>query len=250
MRRLLVVLAALAGPALTGTLTGPTLAGPTLAGPTLAGPTSAGAAAADPAPAAPDCEALAERAGLAEGIPRGLMAAVARVESGHAAGGGALRAWPWTLNAGGEASFHATAEAALHRFAALRAAGRDNIDLGCMQLNWRWHGAAFPDAAAMLDPAANTRYAARFLRQLHGEAGSWTAAVALYHSRDPARGEAYAARVAAVLGAGMPGPGIPPARTEPQLRGILVVAQAPLLLRAGGDLRSRRGAGLLGPRAP
>lgn len=207
------------------------------------------AALTGPAQAAPDCEALAERAALAEGIPQGLMAAVARVESGHSVQG-ALRAWPWTLNAGGEGSYHATADAALQHFASLRATGRDNIDIGCMQLNWRWHGAAFPDAAAMLDPEANTRYAARFLRQLHDEAGSWTAAVALYHSRDPVRGEAYAAKVAAALDPALSGPDLAAAPAEPQLRGILVVAQAPLVGHAGRDLRSQRGSSLLGPRDP
>jgi hypothetical protein len=205
------------------------------------------AALTGPAQAAPDCEALAERAAEAEGIPPGLLAAVARVEAGRTTRGGGLRAWPWTLNAGGEGSFHATADAALDHFATLRATGRDNIDLGCMQLNWRWHGAAFRDAAEMMEPAANTRYAARFLRQLHDETGSWTAAVALYHSRDPDRGQAYAAKVAAVLD---PGQNVVPARSEPQLRGILVAAQAPLVNNAGSDLRRLRGSSLLGPRDP
>ena len=115
-----------------------------------------------------------------------------------------------------------------------------------MQLNWRWHGAAFPDAATMLDPVANTRYAARFLRQLHDDAGSWATAVALYHSRDPDRGQAYAGKVMAALGPVVEADPQPEGwRPEPQLRGILVVAQSPLVGRAGGDLRRLRGTSLL-----
>lgn len=205
---------------------------------------------AAPAHAAPDCEALAERAAAAEGIPPGLLAAVARVESGRASQDSGLRAWPWTLNAGGEGSFFATADAALVHFATLRAEGRDNIDIGCMQLNWRWHGTAFPDAPSMLDPVANTRYAAHFLRQLYDTAGSWTAAVALYHSRDPDRGEAYAGKVMAVLDLTTSGQDGTSARPAPQVRGILVMAQAPLVGQGGGDLRSLRGSSLLGPRDP
>jgi hypothetical protein len=79
------------------------------------------------------------------------------------------------------------------------ASGIRNVDLGCMQLNWRWHATAFPDAATMIDPVANTRYAARFLRDLHAQHGSWAQAVAHYHSADPTRGAAYAAKVAAKL---------------------------------------------------
>lgn len=209
------------------------------------------ALAAGAATAAPDCEALAERAAAAEGIPVGLMAAVARVESGRGDGNGGRRAWPWTLNAGGEGSFHATEKAALQRLQALLATGTTNVDLGCMQLNWRWHGGAFPDAATMMDPVANTRYAARFLRRLRDESGSWAAAVALYHSRDPGRGTAYAGRVAAEMDRGPPNvaataDAVAPGRPDvaPRLRGLLVAARAPLIGGAPAGLRLGRAPGL------
>lgn len=144
------------------------------------------------------CETLAARAGAEAGLPVGLMAAIARVESGHGTEQG-RRAWPWTLNEGGKGSYHPSREAALDHLKQVLAGGTRNVDLGCMQLNWHWHGAAFADAAAMIDPVANTRYAAQFLRDLHDRHGSWAKAVAHYHSRDPARGAAYAARVAQTL---------------------------------------------------
>ena len=59
-----------------------------------------------------------------------------------------------------------------------------------------------PDAFASLDqafdPAANAAYAARFLRQLYGQAGAWPKAVAAYHSATPALAVPYAQKVMAV----------------------------------------------------
>jgi soluble lytic murein transglycosylase-like protein len=203
------------------------------------------------------CEAVAARAGAEAGLPPGLMPAIARVESGKGTSAG-RRAWPWTLNQGGKGSYHPSREAALTHLEGILATGTRNVDLGCMQLNWRWHGDAFPDAATMIDPVANTRYAAGFLRDLHARHGSWSLAIAHYHSNDPARGKAYAAKVAQVLdqiGTAIPAiPAMQPADCAgrsaggdapgtwqagcPRLRGILVVADGGLLgTGKGRDLR-------------
>ena len=139
----------------------------------------------------PDCEALAEAAGREAGIPEGILPAIARVESGRNG-----RAWPWTLNHGGDGSFYPTKDAALIQLAELLGSDVQNVDLGCMQINWRWHSTAFADAAEMMDPVANTRYAARFLADLREQHGSWESAVAAYHSGQPIRGAAYGQKVA------------------------------------------------------
>lgn len=204
---------------------------------------------------APDCEALAEVAARAEGIPDGVLAAIARVESGRRVGA-VVRAWPWTLNQGGAGSYHETRQEALDTLAGALAAGRTNVDVGCMQLNWRWHAAAFPDAETMIDPAANTTYAARFLRDLHDRHGDWKVAIAHYHSADPARGAVYAEKVDRALaglgtrttqGTAAPAaaPADPPAPA--QVQGLLVRAAGELIAQAtGGDLRTRRAPGLIG----
>ncbi|MGB3148827.1 MAG: transglycosylase SLT domain-containing protein, partial [Paracoccaceae bacterium] len=57
-----------------------------------------------------------------------------------------------------------------------------------------WHGENFQSVAHMFDPTANATYAARFLRDLYAEKGSWEAAAGAYHSRTPAYAERYAAR--------------------------------------------------------
>ena len=173
---------------------------------------------------APDCEALAEAAAERHGIPEGVLAAIARTESG---GGPRRSAWPWTLNMGGEGMYLDSAEAALAQLQGVLDAGRTNVDVGCMQVNWRWHGEAFDSLDQMLDPVVNTEYAARFLVDLWRREGTWDAAVQAYHSTDPERGAAYLARVEANRPAG----------------GALVAAAAPVTapdvpaMAAAGDRR-------------
>lgn len=150
---------------------------------TLAGPVLANA---------PDCEALAEEAAARHGIPEGVLAAIARTESG---GGPRPSAWPWTLNMAGEGMYLESAAAALAQLRGVLDSGRTNVDVGCMQVNWRWHGEAFESLEQMMDPVANTEYAARFLVDLWRREGTWDAAVQAYHSTDPERGVAYLARV-------------------------------------------------------
>ncbi|PWK60416.1 transglycosylase SLT domain-containing protein [Roseicyclus mahoneyensis] len=141
---------------------------------------------------APDCEALAEEAAALHGIPEGVMAAIARTESG---GGPRASAWPWTLNMAGDGMYLESQGAALVQLRAVLAEGQRNVDVGCMQINWHWHGEAFDSLEQMIDPAANTDYAARFLVGLWRREGTWDAAVQAYHSADPERGAAYLARV-------------------------------------------------------
>jgi soluble lytic murein transglycosylase-like protein len=51
-----------------------------------------------------------------------------------------------------------------------------------MQINHYYHGERFSSVEAMLDPAQNVDYAARFLKELREREGSWTMAVARYHA--------------------------------------------------------------------
>ena len=152
-------------------------------------------AAAGPADADPAllCEDAAVRAAEATGVPLPVLQAIALTESGLGRGG-RLRPWPWTTNIAGQGRwFDSRAEAEAH-VRAQREAGRRVIDIGCFQVNYRWHGAAFASAEAMFDPVANALYAARFLAGLEAELGSWEAAAGAYHSRTPALAERYVAR--------------------------------------------------------
>lgn len=151
---------------------------------------------ADAGPVDGLCAALARQAERAEGIPPGLVEAVALAESGRwLADQGTTRSWPWTITAGSDNFFFASKPEALRKVHELQSQGRSNIDVGCMQINLGYHGHAFASVAEALEPAANVAYGARFLRKLREETRSWARATARYHSRHPERGRAYREKV-------------------------------------------------------
>ncbi len=147
---------------------------------------------------APDCETIAARLGAQAGLPEGLLPAIARIESGRSGQGG-TRAWPWTLNTAGQGHYFDSSAEALGYLDHVLSEGQRNVDIGCMQINYRWHGENFPSVQAMMDPVTNISYAIAFLQRLRAETGSWSGAVQRYHSNDPARGTAYHARFVAAL---------------------------------------------------
>jgi hypothetical protein len=158
--------------------------------------------AQDAAGEAAQCQSAIVRASSQTGVPLRLLLALAPTESGlrRARGRDPSYPWPWTLNTNGRGSFHfRTRTAAEKHLNALVAAGIDNIDIGCMQVNWHWHGAAFTSPAAALNPTLNAGYAAALLRDYRRQTGSWADAVGLYHSHTPARAEAYRCRIAREL---------------------------------------------------
>jgi Transglycosylase SLT domain len=142
------------------------------------------------------CAALARQAERTEGIPSGLVEAVALAESGRwFADDGTTRPWPWTITAGSDSFFLSSKPEALRKVHELRSQGRSNIDVGCMQINLGYHGDAFASVADALEPAANVAYGAQFLKKLQAETQSWARATARYHSRHPQRGQAYREKV-------------------------------------------------------
>ena len=151
-----------------------------------------------PARATPElCETAARHAAAEFGVPADLMLAITLVETGRSRAG-RLRPWPWAANREG-VGFWFDSRAELERFAAQSvAAGRTSIDIGCFQINWRWHGQHFTRPADLAEPLTGARHAARFLLRLHDELGSWEAASGAYHSRTPHLARAYAARVSAL----------------------------------------------------
>lgn len=132
------------------------------------------------------------------GVPIDILLAISRVESGRATDG-ALAPWPWTINADGTGRFYETKAEAVAAAEAHLTDGTGTFDIGCFQLNIRWHGQAFSTFEDMFDPEKNAEYAARFLISLYEEAGTWAGAVQAYHSRTPELAQAYLDRVKAVL---------------------------------------------------
>jgi len=139
------------------------------------------------------CDAAAAGAARAYDVPLDVLRAITRVETGRRLDG-AFSPWPWTTNRAGDSRWYSgPAEARRETRRALQA-GYRNIDIGCFQINHRWHATAFTSLDEMFSPDANARYAAQFLRRLHGEFGSWDLAVAAYHSRTPHHADRYMRR--------------------------------------------------------
>ena len=163
--------------------------------PAAASPQGAGPGAATPAALCRVAIGTAERAA---GLPERLMVAIGLVESGRRDPAGGVSPWPWTINAEGIGRFFATKAEAIEAAQALLDRGVRSLDVGCMQVNLLHHPAAFASLDQAFDPAANARYAARFLTALYAQTGAWPRAVAGYHSLTPEIGEAYARKVLAV----------------------------------------------------
>ncbi len=140
-------------------------------------------------------EACRDQAASAErgaAIPEGLLLAIGKRESGrYDTRAGGVLPWPWAVNREGEGHLFETREEAIAYVAAALRAGATSIDVGCFQINLKYHPTAFASLDEAFDPAANAAYAARFMTELHDRTGNWETAIAYYHSADPLLGEPY-----------------------------------------------------------
>ncbi|MGL4238156.1 transglycosylase SLT domain-containing protein [Tabrizicola sp.] len=152
------------------------------------------------------CLDAAAKAAGESGVPLDVLLAISVVETGRGD-----RPWPWTVNTAGEGQWFESLEEAEDYVAGVLDQGLTNVDLGCFQLNYRWHADAFASIADMLDPGRNATYAAEFLAQHFAETGDWAKAAAAYHSATPEYAEAYQAKFETVLAdlAGGPPPDHP-----------------------------------------
>lgn len=123
------------------------------------------------------CEQHINDVSISEGVPLGVLYAVALTESGL---GGQLN--PYALNIEGVSLVAKSRTEALVAFEAARKNEKKLIDIGCMQVNYFWHQDGFKSVEDMFDPKQNISYAAKLLKSAQLKHGSWTEAVARYHS--------------------------------------------------------------------
>ncbi|MDH3644671.1 MAG: transglycosylase SLT domain-containing protein, partial [Gammaproteobacteria bacterium] len=129
-------------------------------------------------------------------IPPGLVLALALAESGRwLAEDQSTKPWPWTVTSGSDSFYLPSKSAAIAKVQELKASGRTNIDVGCMQINLHYHPKAFASLDEAFDPNANVAYGTKFLKELRMQTRSWGKATAYYHSQDRARGNAYRSKV-------------------------------------------------------
>ncbi|CUH51353.1 transglycosylase SLT domain-containing protein [Shimia marina] len=193
------------------------------------------------------CDRVARIVANETGVPANVLLAITRTETGRRSNG-VLAPWPWTVNMEGKGVWFNSRQEALNYAKSHFKAGARSFDVGCFQLNYRWHGQNFTDIEHMFEPIANARYAADFLSRLYAETNNWHDAAAAYHSRTPKYAEKYKARFKKII-ANLPDPGampVTPARkTKPLVRTATVVHENnfPLLQRG-------QSAGVMGSLVP
>lgn len=183
------------------------------------------------------CEEAAQIASRRESVPLDVLRALTLTETGHRREG-ALRPWPWAINHAGEGHWFQTEAEAIAYASTTLSQGARNFDVGCFQLNHRWHAEGFSSLQAMFDPVENALYAARFLREKYAQTGDWTEAAGAYHSLTPEFATRYSTRFAQ-LRAGL---------DDPQMAPVADVAR--VALRENNFPLLRGGRGIAGSLVP
>ncbi len=116
------------------------------------------------------------------GIPSSILYGIAYAESGKKIRPGVYRPWPWTLNVAGVPRRYPTRKLAYQGLMHFLKKGIKSIDIGLMQVNWRYHHKKLGTPWQALEPFNNTRTGARILRDEYQIVGDWTKAIGRYHS--------------------------------------------------------------------
>jgi hypothetical protein len=114
-------------------------------------------------------------------IPDNLLLAIGIQEAGRRVDG-KIAIWPWTANARGKGVFFDSKKDLEAWVRQTQSAGTRSVDVGCMQINQKWHARQFASLEDATDPKTNVDYAARFLLSLYGETRDWWQAAGRYHS--------------------------------------------------------------------
>ncbi len=126
-----------------------------------------------------------------------LLTTISHVETGRFnASKNASAPWPWTVNANGKGWYFDSKKEAVNKVKELQKKGIKSIDVGCMQVNLRYHGEAFDSVEDALDVEQNVYYAATFLNKLYKNAdGCWDKATMHYHSKRGSKGLIYKKKI-------------------------------------------------------
>jgi hypothetical protein len=141
------------------------------------------------------CEEIAHEVEISNKLPKNILASISLVESGRKDEAGLVKPWPWSLNHAGKSVFFASKAETLQYLKKNITPNFKNIDVGCMQVNVRWHRENFDTLDSMIDPRKNIEYAALFLSTLKSDHGSWEQAIKHYHSSTPKLNVKYYAKV-------------------------------------------------------
>lgn len=134
-----------------------------------------------------NCRDLILEAEKRNNIPTGLLLAVAMTESGMKG-----QPNPLALNIAGRSYFGDSIENVARIVQSNLNRGIKSIDVGCMQINLKYHGNRFPSFHSLLNNDTNVAYGAWYLSSNASKRGSWFEGVMDYHNKTmPARRRWY-----------------------------------------------------------
>jgi hypothetical protein len=136
-----------------------------------------------------DCHEIIKHIEKQHNLPANLLAAVATIESHKK---------PWAVNVKGRSHNFSSKEAAVKFIQKKKDEGAKQIYVGCMQICLKSHGMKFKDVDHAITPYHNINYAAKLLKQLYRQYGSWESAVKYYNAS--LQKESYTDRVFSMLG--------------------------------------------------
>ena len=140
------------------------------------------------------CEKTIESIELQTDIPKGLLLGIGKAEAIRKINNKYI-IWPWTINHAGKSMFFDTKKQ-MRNYVSKNLKKNDfNIDVGCMQINIKWHKNNFKKIVDMFEVGPNISYAASFLLQLKNKHGSWDKAIKHYHSSNPKKNIPYLIKV-------------------------------------------------------
>lgn len=124
-------------------------------------------------------------------VPLDVLGAVALTETGVKRGKNYLP-WPWAINVEGKGYLFKDKQSAILATLKHIAQGKDSIDIGCMQMNWKWHHKKFGSSVVhAFDPYKNVEIAANYLKEHFSIYKNWTRAIGRYHSGTQAYAKTY-----------------------------------------------------------
>jgi len=131
------------------------------------------------------------------GIPARLFYAVALTESGQSSlSQKQWRPWPWTLNINGQGHYYPSRQAAWTKLQQALKDKQTAVDVGLMQIAWRYHRQALGSAWQALEPLHNLRVGAGILKRCYARMTDWWQSLGCYHApNDPDRARKYRERV-------------------------------------------------------
>ena len=140
------------------------------------------------------CEKIIKSIELQTDLPKGLLLGIGKAEAIRKINNKYI-IWPWTVNHAGKSMFFDTKKQ-MRNYVFKNLKRNDfNIDVGCMQINIKWHKNNFKKIVDMFEVSPNISYAASFLIQLKNKHGSWDKAITHYHSSDPKKNIPYLIKV-------------------------------------------------------